>query len=124
MLVDDEDSVRDVAAAILERAGYDVVSVDGGAKAIARAPQVRFDLVVLDINMPAPNGWKTLERLAEVQPDLPVLIAAGNTTEADAIARGAVGLLQKPYSRRELLDAVAHALVEAPEKRKVAAPAG
>lgn len=124
LLVDDEDSVRDVAAAILQRAGYDVVSVDGGAEALARALRTPFDLVALDVNMPTPNGWETLDRLSEVQPGLPVLIVAGNATEADALDRGAVGLLEKPYARRELLHAVAHALAETPEKSRVAAHAG
>jgi two-component system cell cycle sensor histidine kinase/response regulator CckA len=110
LVVDDEPILRDVARAALEGVGLDVEIAEGGAEAIAAVERRRFDLVVLDVNMPRPNGWETIDRLRAIAPELPVLMASGDSSGSEARDRGAIGLLPKPYNRRELIAAVSEAL--------------
>jgi len=116
LVVDDEPALAEVTAAFLRGAGYETVVVNGGAEAIECARGRAFDLVVLDLNMPSPNGWEVLEALRAIRPDFPVLMVSGymNPDEAD---RREVSFLPKPYGRDELLLAVQRVLRGAAEAR-------
>jgi hypothetical protein len=57
LVVDDEAAVIEIAHQVLSRAGYEVTSATGGDGALRQSDGGSFDLVLLDVNMPAPNGW-------------------------------------------------------------------
>ena len=107
LVVDDEPLVGDVAAAYLRTAGYQVTLVGGGAAALDWLERHgRPDLVVLDANMPRPDGWQVLRQVQRLPDAPPVVIMSGLEASSDALARGAAAYVAKPFTRQSLLAAV------------------
>jgi CheY-like chemotaxis protein len=113
LVVDDEDAVREIAQAFLERAGFLVVTASGGREALERAADPQVDAVLLDLAMPDLSGAETLRQLRERRPGLPVAVASGYG-RALALERlgphEAVAFVAKPYDPQALADAVREAL--------------
>jgi PAS domain S-box-containing protein len=114
LLVEDEDSVRDVAARILTEAGYVVHQAADGQDALdqLRALPRRVDVVVTDLGMPVMDGHALARELARGWPGLPVLYMSGY-----AETGGVAPLLPKPFPPEELVRRVGELLdsVEVPE---------
>ena len=110
MVVDDHPMWRDAVERDLAAAGFDVVAVAAdGNQALARFPAARPQVVVLDLQIPGPNGVEVTSRVVEVDPSARVLILSASGEQADvleAVKAGATGYLVKSASREELLDAV------------------
>ena len=107
LLVDDEDMVRRTVASSLERDGFTVWQASSGVDAIRifseRAPEIA--LVVLDMSMPGMGGAEVLRELRVWRPEFPVLVYSGfSEGEISREFRGLAisGVLQKPFSAREL----------------------
>jgi DNA-binding response OmpR family regulator len=115
LIVDDE---RDIVKALmirLQRAGYDVVTAFDGAQGVFMAHKENPDLIILDIRMPAGNGFSVAERLKRSDHTLtiPVIFLTGSpetNAEEKARAVGARFYIKKPYDPEELLDAIKRAL--------------
>ncbi len=110
LLVDDEESVRDVTRRILERLGY-VVETAAGADQARRVIAVTGcpDLLVTDVIMPDESGPQLAEGLVSRCPSLPVLYISGYTgdeLQRQGTLRPGITFLQKPYTPRELGDRV------------------
>jgi CheY-like chemotaxis protein len=117
LVVDDEEIVRELATAVLERRGYEVLTAATGAAAVewAREQSGRISLAVLDLSMPGMSGHETLARLRAVQPGLKVIVSSGySETEALSQFEGATlsGFIQKPYTIHALAAAVSQALAD------------
>ena len=112
LVVDDEQAVIEVTHQVLARGGYEVTSAMGGKSALEMVASESFDLVLLDVNMPTPNGWQTLQELLQEDPRQRVLMVSGYALEEEARELGALGLLQKPFDARMLMDAVGGALAK------------
>ncbi|MEE8422593.1 MAG: PAS domain S-box protein [Dehalococcoidia bacterium] len=110
LVVDDEPAVIEIAHQALSRAGYQVASAMGGDGALRMSDDGPFDLVLLDVNMPAPNGWQTLHQLLKGDPHQRVLMLSGYALDDEARERGALGLLRKPFDAKMLVKAVEEAL--------------
>jgi CheY-like chemotaxis protein len=115
LLVEDEDTVRRPTRRMLEKAGYEVIDVGDGAKAIAAFANAQVDLLVTDVIMPGGmNGKELADELKRTDSHLAVLFMSGYS--ADLLARrgvdedGPANLLTKPFSEASLLAAVAGAL--------------
>ena len=108
LVVDDEEEVLGANAGVLEDSGFEVLTAAGGDEAVrlVRAHAEAIDLVLLDINMPGRSGWEIIDEIKRVRPQQRVLLVSGYASEEMALSSGAVGLLQKPYARAELLDAI------------------
>ena len=110
MVVDDHPMWRDGVARDLTEAGLEVVATaSNGREALARAPAARPQVVVLDLQIPEPNGVEVTSALVKADPSLRVLIlsASGEQQDVlDAVKAGATGYLVKSASRPELLSAV------------------
>jgi DNA-binding NarL/FixJ family response regulator len=110
MVVDDHPMWRDAVARDLDDAGFEVVATaSDGREALARAPAVRPDVVVLDLQIPAPNGVEVTAALVEADPTVRVLILSASGEQDDVLAAvkaGATGYLVKSASRKELVAAV------------------
>jgi DNA-binding NarL/FixJ family response regulator len=110
MVVDDHPMWRDGVERDLNEAGFAVVgTAANGTEALARFPAVRPDVVVLDLQIPAPNGVEVTARVIEQNPASRVLIlsASGEQKDVlDAVKAGATGYLVKSASRTELIEAV------------------
>ena len=115
LVIDDEEMIRTLAASILTRQGYQVLTGENGAagiEALRRDPKA-VSLVVLDLLMPGMSGEEALDRLREIRPDVPVILTSG-FDESDAVqrftGRKLAGFLQKPFSNDGLLRAVSQVL--------------
>jgi DNA-binding NarL/FixJ family response regulator len=110
MVVDDHPMWRDAVERDLQAAGLAVVAVAAdGTEAIARFPAARPQVVVLDLQIPGPNGVEVTARVLEHDPTARVLILSASGEQDDVLAAvkaGATGYLVKSASRQELLDAV------------------
>jgi len=117
LVVDDEEIVRKVVKAMLERYGYTVVLAEDGLQASEIFEQLREEvrLVILDLNMPVMNGEETLRRLKLINPTVPILLSSGYN-EMEAIQRfagkGLAGFVQKPYTSTRLAETLRSLLGE------------
>jgi len=101
LVVDDEESVREVVSEALEDAGYFVTTAEGGWEALDLLSGANFDLMFLDIKMPGMSGQQVMDRVKIERPDLPVVMltaVAGRGSEVEFRQRGAVDYLRKPCS--------------------------
>ena len=90
----------------LEKKGYEVVTASNGPDAIDYAREGRFDLVLLDENMPGLSGLETLTRLKEIAPTLPVVMVTKNEEEDimdQAIGSKIADYLIKPVNPKQIL---------------------
>ncbi len=110
MVVDDHPMWRDAVERDLADAGLDVVAVAAnGREALARFPAARPEVVVLDLQIPAPDGIAVTAEYVRQNPDVKVLVLSASGEHADVLAAvkaGATGYLVKSASRDELLAAV------------------
>ena len=117
LVIDDEEVVRRMASAALERMGYRVLLAEHGGRALDlhRAEKDRIRLVILDWTMPVLDGHATLSELRRLSPEVPVLLSSG-FSETEALSYfnglGVSGFLQKPYTAAQLAEKV-HAVVTA-----------
>jgi two-component system KDP operon response regulator KdpE len=105
LVVDDEAPMRKLLSTNLKASGYAVRSASDGAEALNLIDEHSFDLVLLDINMPGPNGLQVLEAVRR-DAQMPVLIVSARGRERDrveALDRGADDYLSKPFGIPELL---------------------
>ena len=110
MVVDDHPMWRDAVERDLQDAGFDVVAVAAnGNEALARFPAARPQVVVLDLQIPGPNGVAVTAEVVRQDPTARVLILSASGEQADvleAVKAGATGYLVKSASRSELIAAV------------------
>lgn len=116
LLVDDEPSVRTLFGEVLALDHHEVTTADDGAAALATLTHGTFDLIVTDIVMPGKEGIELIREMRQSMPDLPIIAMSGGGrgSAADylqlASLLGARKTLAKPFSARELLDAVTDVL--------------
>lgn len=106
--VDDDEGVRKFGGLVLRNHGYQVLEAADGAAALSlvREHLGKIDLVVTDVYMPVMGGVELGKRLAEIQPDLPVLYQSGRLEDMRQTEAGTERTLQfltKPFTREALL---------------------
>ncbi len=108
LLVDDEAMIRDLGRAVLERAGYRVLTADDGVTGVEAfaAHRDEIGLVVLDVIMPRLSGRDAFQQILGLDPHARVLFSTGYSADDVASLEGSVGLLNKPYRPADLLAAV------------------
>jgi PAS domain S-box-containing protein len=117
LVVDDEEMVRSVAAEMLKRIGWQVLTAADGHGAVEtfRAHRDRIDMVLLDLSMPGMNGWEALAAIRSIHPDVPAILASGYD-EAHVMSGDHTehphAFLKKPYTRNEL-SAVVNRIMDA-----------
>lgn len=112
LVVDDDPDIQLLLRLELSAEGYDVVTADDGFQAIDCIPNLRPDVVLLDVMMPGLDGWSVLERLDDPLPA--VVVISGLATDRDqhyrhAIEQGALGFVPKPFDSVKLLELIATA---------------
>jgi len=111
LVVDDEDSVRAIAGALLRSLGFEVVTAVDGLDAVARYQQRTgvIRAVLLDLTMPHMDGVETFRELRRLDPECRVILTSGyNEQEAiqEFTGKGLAGFVQKPFLRRDLMRAL------------------
>lgn len=107
LLVDDEPSIRTICRVNLEGDGLAVQEAEDGAEALAEVGRERPSLVLLDVMMPAVDGWRVAEQLAAADDtrDIPVVFLSARAAHEDRLRAqelGAVGYVVKPFDPVEL----------------------
>lgn len=111
LVVDDQPEIRGMTEMILSGAGYEVRTAEDGEEALRRIRRERFDLVLLDVNMPGMDGWETLRLLRADASfgSLPVAMFTVKSEVRDKIhgmQEGAVDYITKPFAVDDLLGRV------------------
>ncbi|HEX9484799.1 MAG TPA: HD domain-containing phosphohydrolase [Gemmatimonadaceae bacterium] len=125
LVVDDEDSVRASIARFLKSRGYEAVTEDSGAAALARLSHEHFDIMLCDIRMPSLSGLDVLSHALRLDSELAVLmLTAVNeaSTATEALSLGAMDYLVKPVELAVLeraVDRAAHRRQLEIERRNV-----
>jgi two-component system, OmpR family, alkaline phosphatase synthesis response regulator PhoP len=112
LVADDSPHLVLLYRAVLEDAGYEVVSVSNGIAAIAAVEAGDVDAAVLDVLMPGVSGDAIADRLRRTNPNLPVLLMTGDYGE-QFVTDASVPVLHKPFAPEELVRAVRALLPEA-----------
>lgn len=110
LIVDDHAIVRSgIRRLVSERAAMEVSEVASGEEALETVGHGKFDLVVLDLNLPSLGGLELLRRLVRAKPDIPILVFSQHAEAiyaAKALEAGARGFLSKNATPEELVKAV------------------
>jgi DNA-binding NtrC family response regulator len=112
LIADDDDSLRRILAATLQRAGYETLKARNGAETLACIKETNVDVILLDIWLGDANG---IELIADIQgynstASIIIITAHGTTqTAIDAAKQRAYGYLTKPIDQQQLLDLVSRA---------------
>ncbi len=118
LVVDDEQSLRDVLSIMLKRAGYTVTMATDGEEAVELLNKEIFDLVITDLKMPKVDGMEVLKAVKSTSPETVVLIItafASADSAVEAMKQGAYDYLTKPFQVDEVQLIVRNAL----EKRRL-----
>src|SRR2546429_8582837 len=105
LVVDDEQSLRKVLAATLQREGYEVTVCGDGEEAIAALERDGADVVVTDLVMPRMDGLTLLRKVVARHPDVPVIVVTAHgriDSAVEAMKAGAFDFLAKPFDHGEL----------------------
>jgi two-component system response regulator PilR (NtrC family) len=105
LVVDDEQSMRDMLRIVLRRDGYDVIVAANGTEALGILKRERIDLLLSDIRMPDISGVDVLRQAKEANRDLVAFMMtafASTDTAVEAMRLGAVDYFTKPFSMDEL----------------------
>ncbi len=115
LLMDDEETIRDVANEILSKNGFKFLSAENGDEAIRIYKEYldqgeRIDLVILDLTIPGGlGGNETLNELKKLDPDVKAIVSSGysnNHVMSEYKKYGFVNYLEKPYRAEDLINIV------------------
>ncbi len=115
LVVDDEPGMRDLLSRVLGDAGHAVSAVESGEEALVLLARERFDVLVVDKNLPGIDGLSVLKLVRASQPALrAIMITAYPSEESDQKARalGVVAYIVKPFGVLTMIDAVDQAIVD------------
>ncbi len=118
LVVDDEQSLREVLSIMLKRTGYAVTSVADGEEAVELLTKEIFDLVITDLRMPKVDGMEVLKAAKSASPETVVLVITAFATAdsaVEAMKQGAYDYLTKPFQVDEVQLIIRNAL----EKRRL-----
>ena len=113
LVVDDEQSMRELLGIMLRQAGYDVTLAEGGEAAVEALKTESFDLVITDLRMRKVDGLAVLKATKEHSPRTVVLVVtafASTDTAVEAMKLGAYDYVTKPFKMDELRLTIANAL--------------
>ncbi|MFH1655999.1 MAG: response regulator, partial [Candidatus Omnitrophota bacterium] len=101
LVVDDEQDVVEALFHTLKRCGYEVETALTGEAGIEKTKKSKFDVVLLDINLPDLNGIQVLEQMKKVDPEIEVIMITGYgsiESATESLKKGAYDYIQKPVS--------------------------
>jgi CheY-like chemotaxis protein len=107
LIVDDDDSIRDVLAELLSQEGYQTIEASDGNEAIVEVSFGMIDLILLDMRMPGADGWSFAAAMKERGSTIPIIVmSAGMETRKWATEIGATSHVNKPFDLAYLLGEV------------------
>jgi PAS domain S-box-containing protein len=129
LVVEDDADVRELAANVLEEAGYTVIAAGGPREALAIVERRAgpLHLLLTDVVMPEMDGRVLAERIRHLRPEAKVLFMSGYAGEAlgpSGVLDSGIALLPKPFTPSSLTGMIAEALRDEPPARAAGAPDG
>ena len=112
LIADDDDSLRHILAATLEKAGYETLRARNGSETLTHVKRADIDVILLDIWLGDVNGLELIEEIQKYNSTASIIVitAHGTTqTAIDAAKQRAYGYLTKPIDQKQLLDLVSRA---------------
>ena len=113
LVIDDEAAIRDSLRMTLEYEGYEFMGAATGQEGLALAEREAPDLVLLDVKMPGMDGIEVLERLRNMNDQLPIVVISGHgtiSTAVEATKKGAWDFIEKPFASERVLVSLRNAL--------------
>ncbi|HEY7286825.1 MAG TPA: sigma-54 dependent transcriptional regulator [Vicinamibacterales bacterium] len=113
LVIDDESAIRDSLRMTLEYEGYEFLGAATGQEGLALAEREAPDLVLLDVKMPGMDGIDVLERLRNLNDQLPIVVISGHgtiSTAVEATKKGAWDFIEKPFASERILVSLRNAL--------------
>jgi DNA-binding NtrC family response regulator len=113
LVIDDERSIRNTLKDILEHEEMQVEIAEDGMKGLNIIKEKNVDVVLCDIKMPQMDGIEVLNKIMEINPNLPVIMITGHgdiDTAVESIKKGAFDFLQKPLDLNRILVTIRNAL--------------
>ena len=113
IVVDDEAAIREAVQQWLELSGFEVRSCASAGEALALVDRDFPGIVVSDVRMPGTDGLQLLDKLLQIDTDLPVILVTGHgdvPMAVQALRQGAYDFIEKPFTPERLLDSVRRAL--------------
>jgi NtrC-family two-component system response regulator AlgB len=110
LVIDDDKTFRDATCLLIEDEGHYAEPMGSGEGGLTSLKDEKFDAVLLDVNLGAENGLNVLEQIGKGHPNLPVVMftAQGTVkTAVEAMRRGAMDFLEKPFTREQLHNVLA-----------------
>ena len=117
LIVEDNRELLNMLRMQLRDEGYSVVGAEDGVQAITLARQERPNVILLDIGLPAGDGFTVIKRLAKFEHanEIPIIVITGQAKEdyeQEAIEAGVVAYIAKPFKTEQLLAAIRETLGE------------
>ena len=107
LVIDDEPHIVELLRSRLQAHGYDVVTAANGKEGLERVQQENPDLIILDILMPAMDGYTFVRRLRKDGQQIPVIVLTGQGAMRDLFAvEGVNDYMVKPFKSEELLEKI------------------
>jgi two-component system, OmpR family, response regulator len=106
LVVDDEHGIRTLLSEVLNIAGFQVTMAADGLDALNQIRKNKFDLVLLDVNLPKVDGFAILEKIRASAPTQPIIMISARTEKDDVthgLRLGADDYIRKPFSVEELV---------------------
>ena len=110
LIIDDDKTFRDATCYVIEEEGHYAEGAESGQLGLVQLKEDKFEAVLLDVNLGAENGLDVLVQIQKQHPGLPVVMftAQGSVKIAvEAMRRGAVDFLEKPFQREQFLTVLA-----------------
>jgi len=106
LVIDDEQAIRDLISEVLNIAGYEVSIATDGLDGLNKIRKQKYDLIILDVNLPKLDGFAILEKVRESAPTQPIIMISARTDKDDVthgLRLGADDYVRKPFSVEELV---------------------
>ncbi len=113
LIVDDERSIRNSLAELLEMEGYSVIKAEDGEQALELIANEEISLIISDIKMPKMDGDQFLNIVTNSYPEIPMIMISGHgsiESAVDCIHKGAADFVEKPIDMNRMLVSVKNAL--------------
>ena len=111
LIADDDAAVRAMLGRFLESENFNVVFASDGRQAISEFLIKPYDLLLLDLTMPGPDGWEVFNALSKLHPMMPIIIMTALPHQQERAERAGVdALLEKPMDLPLLLKTIREAL--------------
>jgi NtrC-family two-component system response regulator AlgB len=122
LVIDDDKTFRDATCLLIDGEGHYAEAACSGELGLTELKEGEFDAVLLDLNLGPEKGLDILDQIHKLQPNLPVVIftAQGSVKNAvEAMRRGAVDFLEKPFTREQFHLALARVQRVHQDKQKI-----